>query len=149
MRPHELISLLFFACAAQTAWAQGCNIEVTPVAFGTYDPYQAVSLGATGTIEVTCTTATPYMIRLGSGQNAPDSTLRQMRHVGGAGTLVYNLYRNAAGTEIWGDGTHATFSQPGTAQKTADHLIVYGRLPGRQNVRAGVYADVITVTAEW
>ena len=118
------------------------------MAFGTYDPYEATSLGATGTIEVTCTN-TPYMIRLGSGQNASDSTLRRMRQVGGVGTLAYNLYRNVTGTEIWGDGTHATFSQPGTAHKTADHLIVYGRLPGRQNVRAGVYADVITVTAEW
>ena len=149
MRPRELIGCLFVACAAQTAVAQGCNIAVTPVAFGTYDPYQTVSLGATGTIEVTCAKATPYTIRLGSGQNTSDSSLRRMRHAGGMGTLTYMLYRNASGTEIWADGTHSTFTQSGIAATTAVRLVVYGRLPGRQNVRAGSYADMVTVTAEW
>lgn len=149
MRFHESIGFLFFVCTLQVAAAQDCHIVATSVAFGAYDPYQAVSSAATGTIELSCTKGTPYTIRIGFGQNTSDNTQRRMRHVGGMGMLAYNLYRNAAGTEIWGDGSHSTFVHSGMTDKTADHLLVYGRLPGRQNVRAGFYADAVTVTAEW
>ena len=149
MRSRESIGFLFLVCALPVAAAQDCHIVATPVAFGAYDPYQAVSSAAIGTIELTCAEGTPYTIRIGFGQNTSDNTQRRMRHVGGMGMLAYNLYRNAAGTEIWGDGSHSTFVQSGMTDKTSDRLLVYGRLPGRQNVRAGSYADAVTVTAEW
>ncbi len=149
MRSLNLIDMLFLVCAAQTAWAQECNITATPVAFGAYDPYQTASSRASGRIEITCANAMPYTIRLGSGQNTSNDTLRRMRRVEGVGMLTYNLYRDAAATEIWGDGTRATFSQPGTADRRVTHLTIYGRLPARQNVSAGVYADTVTITAEW
>lgn len=149
MKSHKLIGFVSFACALQVAVAQDCTVIATPMSFGAYDPYRAGPSDATGTIEFACPQGTPYTIRLGSGQNASDGTQRRMRHVGGMGMLAYNLYRNAAATETWGDGSHSTFVQTGIADRATERLLIYGRIPGRQKVRAGLYVDAVTVTAEW
>ena len=62
-------------------------------------------------------------------------------------SLAYNLYRDAAGTQIWGDGTNGTFDVPMTFQANQwIPLTIYAEIPPSQDVTAGAYTDAITAT---
>jgi spore coat protein U-like protein len=80
-----------------------------------------------------------------SGTFAP----RALRN--GTDQLAYNLFRDAALTSVWGDGTGGT----SVFFKTNPHpikpvvLTIYGRIPSLQDVGAGSYADTIIVTANF
>ena len=62
----------------------------------------------------------------------------------GPATLAYNLYVDASHTRVWGDGTGNTQTQTGMG-----NLVIYGRIPGQQNVPAGLYTDRVMVIVEW
>lgn len=128
------------------AWALGCTITTTPIGFGSYRSLSVFPLDATADVNINCDASLPYVIKLDAGGNS-GGTLnpRKMLLVGGGNVLNYNLYRNAARTEIWGDGTNGSFIGTGAGTQ----LPVYGRLFGAQNVGAGTYTDNITVTIEW
>jgi spore coat protein U-like protein len=64
----------------------------------------------------------------------------------GAFELPYNLYLDAARTQVWGDGSAGTFTDspnPGNVTRT---IPVYGRIPPLQDAAAGTYSDTIVVT---
>lgn len=129
----------------------GVVVAATPVVFGTYSPFSASPVDATGAVAVTCAVglAVSYSIRIGTG-GAGSYNPRRMS--AGASTLNYNLYTSAARTTVWGDGSGST----GTiSYSTALEVLglrsytIYGRIPSGQNVAAGVYADTLTVTVEY
>ena len=65
----------------------------------------------------------------------------------GANVLEYNLYTDPSRLTVWGDdsaGTVTVSETASTAEKT-----IYGRVPGRQNVPAGTYTDVVLVTISY
>jgi spore coat protein U-like protein len=83
----------------------------------------------------------------GASNNYAGRTLRN-----GTNSLVYNLYTNAARTQIWGNGTDSSLrvTQSFAGLLLVDRTIpVYGRIPARQNVRAGAYSDTIIVTVTY
>ena len=130
---------VLLAIASQQTLA-ACNLNVQGVIFGSYDVFNAQSVESTGNVAVTCDVSTPYSIALtpGSG-NFASRTLTS-----GANTLAYNLYADPARSSVWGDGTAGTVTVSGSAT-SANHT-VYGRIPAGQNVFAGSYSDLITVT---
>ena len=65
---------------------------------------------------------------------------------GGSATLNYQLYSDAARTTVWGDDTYG--NSVSTSGTDVD-LSVYGRIPGQQNVPAGSYSDVLTITISY
>ncbi len=65
----------------------------------------------------------------------------------GASRLPYNLYTDASYNLVWGDKSAGTAVVGGSAA-TASHT-VYGRIPRKQNVGAGVYADTVVVTVSF
>jgi spore coat protein U-like protein len=71
-------------------------------------------------------------------------------------TLQYNLFKDAAFTTIFGDGTVGTQTVGGTGQgmaiASAQSVTVYGSLPDNANNQAqpaGSYSDLITVTVSY
>ena len=66
----------------------------------------------------------------------------------GSEPLNYNLYRDAARTAIWGDGTGGTqvYSDPRTPRNQNVTLTVYGRIPAGQDVSVGTYTNTVTAT---
>jgi spore coat protein U-like protein len=64
----------------------------------------------------------------------------------GTADLDYNLYSDAARLIVWGDGVSASDV---SASGTSVDLPIYGRIPARQNVKAGVYVDTITITVSY
>lgn len=125
--------------------AAQCSLSVTPMAFGTYNVYQATPTDATATVTVGCLISLTMQVRMNRGQHAPSFSPRQMNRSGER--LNYNLYFDSIRTQIWGDGTAGTVVwSPGLVLLARSHT-VYGRIPAQQNVSVGTYADIVTVTA--
>jgi spore coat protein U-like protein len=131
------------------ATAIQCKLTVSPINFGVYMPMTPAPVDVVGQITVRCQ-AQPgtFSVLIGPGLSG-DQTNRAMS-AGGAGLLYYNLYRDAARVEVWGDGTPPTFAQSGTrtqrGRPTFVNLPVYGRIFANQAPDTGVYNDNLLVT---
>jgi spore coat protein U-like protein len=136
---RKIIAALAWAAAAATARAD-CSLSSAGVAFGAYDPLASAPVESAGTIGINCSPATSYAIALSAGNGTFDARLLRS----GASALGYNLYTDPARTTVWGDGTGTSMTVSGSG--TGASYPVYGRIPARQNVPAGSYADTITVT---
>lgn len=140
-----LAALTLLLAIARDASAFGCAVNATSIAFGSYRSLRPGDLVSLGTISYTCTgTRGRISIALsqGSGQSV---SLRSMRQ--GAKSLSYNLYLDPTGTSIWGDGTDGSqvYVARGSADGVTVRLMVYGKVPPRQDVPAGEYRDAVTV----
>ncbi len=150
--------LLITVCLIAMALPRGavgqllnCTVSATPVMFGVYDSANASPTDSTGTVTVRCTGLLGLLVTLnlqlstgGSGSFSP------RRLVGPSGTLDYNLFRDAARTEVWGNGTAGTFTVSdsfliviGGVTRT---FTVHGRIPASQDRGPGSYSDTIVVT---
>jgi spore coat protein U-like protein len=143
----EPASALAIALAlAGGPWAE-CRVTATPVAFGTYDVFASSPLDAIGEVVVSCSAASSARgprIWLDAGANPGRGFgTRRMRSARGA-SLAYDLFRDAARTEVWGDGTRGTQVVVGLGRH-----VVHGRVPALQAVPTGQYSDTVTVTVEW
>ena len=138
-----LAASLVAAFAFTPAAAATCTISPQGVSFGNYDTLETQPLDGIGNISVRCDAETTFTISIGSG--AGTHTARQM--ASGADILEYNLYTDPSRLTVWGDdsaGTVTVSETASTAEKT-----IYGRVPGRQNVPAGTYTDVVLVTISY
>lgn len=142
-----LIGMLF--AYAGTAWGQSCSVTATPAGFGNYDTTAPAPLDTISEIGVNCDPGIPYQIKLDEGQNSSGTFARKMRSSAGSSTLEYNLYRDSARTEVWGDGTGNSFIRAGIGTGALEQFTVSARVPSRQNVSAGMYSDSIIVIVEW
>jgi spore coat protein U-like protein len=132
-------------CCGGTAVAQpwqGCTITTTSVSFGTYDVFNTVSLPSTGTISYRCFWWESIQVTLSKGLYAPGNNPRQL--ASGANLLSYNLYLDAAHTQIWGDPNPNHYDNSGWF--ISGSVTIYGLIPAGQDVAAGIYSDNITAT---
>jgi spore coat protein U-like protein len=140
-----LAALALCAGCAESAQASSCTLSsgtTSTLNFGTVNPLLPGDTVADGQIAVTCNfTALAIGARLcfslGVGNTSPSIAARAM----GAGTnrLSYNLYTDAARTQVWGA---ARAGQPTSATLTGPLLgggnvsttfRFYGKLPGGQS----------------
>jgi spore coat protein U-like protein len=135
---RALASIL--AIAAPCAHAAGCSVSTLGLNFGAYDVFSILDTDITGTVNVSCQTSMSYSISLSSGGGSYSA-----RALVSAGSLLnYNLYLDPTHLSIWGDGSATTGTVSGSG--TTGSYTVYGRIPARQNVVAGIYTDMMTVT---
>ncbi len=138
--------------------ASDCSVTASGVAFGVYDPSLATPDDTTGSIVVTCVYTGPggadtanYTVTLSTGTGggyAPRNL------AAGASRLGYNLFRDAARTQVWGNASAGTTIitgslkvGPGVGNRTATAThVVYGRIPQLQDADTGNYTDSILVT---
>lgn len=157
-----VLSACLWACAAH-AGPPACTLSTTGLAFGTYSPTSGTAVTANGSINFACTyTGTGFTADLTiSAGNSGSYTARTLKM--GTQSLNYNIYVNAADTEIFGGGTGSgeagtyyyylcypggTVScSGGGGQSGAQYVApMYGLLPASQDVSAGTYSDTIVVT---
>jgi spore coat protein U-like protein len=142
--------LVASACAACALPAHAaCTVAATPVAFGSYDVFQAAPSDSTGSITYRCGNSDKDIritISPGSSSTFAPRTLRQ-----GGESLAYNLFSDAARTQVWGDGTAGTWSYfIHNPQNNRDVVLtVYGRVAAAQDAAVGSYADTVVVTLEY
>jgi len=69
----------------------------------------------------------------------------------GASTLDFNLYRDSAYSQVWGDGTGSTYTvaATGSGLLTSNNITVYGSIPVSQDKPVGTYTSLITVTVSY
>ena len=136
---------------AQPKILYNCNVTATNMSFGTYDIFSATPLTSTATATVTCNYFwgggnVTVTFSTGSGGSFTPRTMSN-----GTNTLDYNIYADANHTQILGDGTNGTVTYqhtfPGGFFGTATAVAtMYGQIPAQQNIPAGTYNDVITIT---
>lgn len=98
-------------------------------------------------ISLSCPSNLNWKIGLSNGVNA-SGTQRRMKNPGG-NFINYELYRNSARTQRWGNditGGTDTASGSGSTQVNPTVLTVYGRVPAQASVAPGSYVDTVTVT---
>jgi spore coat protein U-like protein len=128
-----------------------CTVTAIGVAFGTYTPLQAAPLDMNGTVNISCTGVhgrNSVTIDLSTGLS--NSYLNRTLSTGTA-TLIYNLYYDAAYTQVWGNGTGGSVEGSATIRRRAPNvsLPVYGAVAARQDAAPGSYTDTITVTVNY
>lgn len=139
--------MVVFSALTLIAKQPVCEVSADTVAFGAYQPLTNTLRNTSSAIAVSCTGKegdTVYytlILNIGSGSSYAS---RQMSS--GSYTLLFNLYTDAARTQIWGDGTGGTVTISGSMVLTDSTVtrthIVYGRIPGSQRgPGAGSYID--------
>jgi spore coat protein U-like protein len=122
--------------------AAGCTVSTTSVNFGAYDVFTSSPTDSTGVVTYNCAAHSSVTISLTKGSS---STFSPRTQTSGSNTLNYNLYRDAARTTIWGDGTSGTQVYTNTDTSNGNvRITVYGRIPAAQDVGAGSYTDSVT-----
>lgn len=152
-----LSSLLMAPTRANAACAPlslcSCSVTATGVSFGNYIAVNTASTDSTGSVRVRCTLfialGGSFTVDLspGSSGNYAQRTLRN-----GPSILTYNLYTDAARTQILGDGSGSSsrITHNFTGLLGIDQTVtVYGRIRAGQNVPAGIYTDTIIVTVTY
>lgn len=127
-----------------------CVVLLSALSFGTYDPLAANSTNhadAAADLILTCTKNARVTIELDRGQHAANGA--PTRIMSGSGSeLNYEIYRDAARTQVWGTGADALkFVSQGVAR--SQRLSVYGRIPAGQDVPAGTFGDLVTATVDF
>jgi spore coat protein U-like protein len=125
------------------AAAASCDAVSQGADFGAYDPLSTTVTDTVGSIGLRCDAPVSFTLSLSAG----NGSFVERRMTSGAGQLGYNLYTDAGRTIVWGDGSGGSATVSTNAQ-SAD-FPVYGRMPPRQPVRAGVYTDMIVMTISY
>ena len=132
------------ALAARASAAPNCTISTTSASFGPYDVFSGTATDTTGSVTYQCTgSAILIAITLSKGSS---TTFSPRTLTSGSDTLNYNLYRDAARTTIWGDGTGGTQVYFNLFPPNGQNIVVtvFGRITAGQDVPAGSYADTVT-----
>lgn len=116
------------------------------LAFGLVVP--GVQSDSSLVINTICTQGTSYSLALNAGTGS-GATVAQRRMTSGSNTLVYQLYRDNARSDPWGDGSNGTSTFSGTGSGLPQGITVYGRVPSSASVAEGSYTDTVTVTATY
>ncbi len=152
MKAAAVLALFLCFMPGRRAWGQSCSAAATGVAFGTYQPLTGPSLSSTGTVTITCQATVAilvsYTIELSIGSGSSFAA-RSMSGV--SPPLHYQLYRDAADTQIWGDGTAGTYVVTdgyllGIIVPVVKNYTVYGIVPAGESAAVGAYSDMVVVT---
>lgn len=147
--PCRIGAALLLAVLPQLAFAINCQVRLTPINFGTYIPLTTTPVDVNASITIRCM-AQPgtYAVTIGAGLSGDQ--LARTLSAGGANVLFYNLYRDAARMQIWGDGAPPTFTVIGTrsskGRPTETNHPIYGRIFPGQAPDPGSYTDNLLVT---
>lgn len=142
------ITLLSLA-VPELAYAINCRVQLSPINFGIYMPATVSHVDVNASITILCM-AQPgtYAVTIGPGSGG-DFLARTLQSATG-GVLFYNLYRDAARSQIWGDGSPSTFvvtgARPSQGRPTTTDHPIYGRVFAGQTPDPGTFSDNLLVT---
>lgn len=148
------IAAMALAGVAAQAGNAVCTVSTSGVAFGFFDPLTGQSAQTNGTIAVTCSGAPGdtaiYTITITAGMGS----FSARKLVAGVDGLIYNLYKDSACTQVWGDGSGGTSVVSDSVRLVSSSLTtnyaIYGRVTGgQQTARVHSYSDSLLVTVTY
>ncbi len=134
--------------AAGPSHAASCNVTANPIAFGAYNAVTKTQVTTTTSISASCSglEQVNYTISLSPGQSGV-ATARYL--TSGPNRLAYQVYLDAARTQIFGDGSGGTRTISGSAfvffTTNLGSATLYPVIPAGQNPAPGSYGDTLTV----
>lgn len=146
--------LTLFAASVQ---AGTCTVSSSGMAFGVYQPLtfsgklQSADDTSTATVSISCTSLLAggsFTIALGPSAVGNSFNPRYLANANGGANMNYNIYTDAAYTNVWADGTSGaliTGSLPvGSSNQS---YTVFGRVPaGQSTLGAGSFSGSLTMT---
>ncbi len=130
----------------QATVVAACAVGSGTLVFGTIDPALGTSGPANANVNVTCTQGTPFSIGLSDGSNA-SGTQRRMKGASQSQFLAYELHRDSAGLQRFGD---SVTSQRLTGQTglgaIANTIAIYASIAAGQSAPADTYSDTVPIT---
>jgi spore coat protein U-like protein len=153
-----LVAMLWLGCSGTASAVITCTFTSVPgVAIGVYQDFATTATPGTGSVTVQCTHTgggsnnVNFVIAIGTSANTGQVNTRAMKNTANTDLLTYNLYRDVAHTQIWGNtvGTN-TLSTPLTAIATntskSASVTIYALVPALQSASAGSYTDSVSIT---
>jgi spore coat protein U-like protein len=138
------LALLFWTTPGEAQLGLNCSISTGGVAFGTYDVFSPAPVDAAGSVIYQCTLGTLIVVQLGSGSGGAFSPRTMLRS---GEPLNYNLYLDAARTQVWGNGTSGTGTHNSLATVSFPTVVpIHARIFPGQNVTVGSYTDSVVAT---
>jgi len=115
---------------------------VNDMAFGNLTPGSSLDVSTTASIQWRCSAGTAADITINDGNNSNRTMVGPL-----AATLPYELFKDAAQSERWGDTSSETVPVTGTGMASFGSLTVYGEVlhANYVGVQQGAYSDVVTV----
>ena len=120
-----------------------CQISTNPLNFGSSGVLQA-AINQTATLNVTCSTSTPYNIGLDAG-SVTGSTVAARLLANGSTTVQFQMYSDTARSVVWGN-TIGTNTVTGTGTGAVQALTVYGQVPTQTTPAAATYTSTVTMS---
>lgn len=122
-----------------------CAVTTTNLDFGAQSDLSVAKL-ATNSIYITCTPGTAYTIGMSNGSSGASSpTLRKMTNAATTDYVGYSIYRDAARTQVWGDGVSGGMPSA-TGNGLAQSFTGYGIVPAQASPSPLDYTDTLIVT---
>ena len=120
-----------------------CTISADHLDFGNVGILTA-NVDADAEIRVLCTTGTEYQVGLDAGSGT-GSTVQDRYMANGSDTLKYQMYKDVARVQVWGD-IPPTDTASGVGTGNEDVLTIYGRIPVQSPPAPGNYISTVTAT---
>jgi spore coat protein U-like protein len=144
------LALGILLLAAASSAKAACTLSASGVNFGVYNPAASSATYADGLVTLQCSAneaGKPFTIALTAGGGSYSN--RSM--ASGGLSLAYQLYLDAAHSQIWGDGSGGSGLIQGTIprQPRQTNYPVYGRIAPGLTAAPGVYTDLIVVTLSY
>ena len=139
-----LAGVAFVLLVPDLAHAISCRETLVAMNFGNYVPMTTSHVDIMGQVNLRCQ-AQPgsFTVTIDAGFSG-DQTARTLLSAT-SDVLNYNLYRDAARTQVWGDGSPPTFVvsgvRPNKGRPTFYNYPIYGRVFANQTPNAGTYSD--------
>ena len=135
---------------SKAVFAANCSINAAPMSFPPYDIFKVSPVQSQSEINILCDSDVPYAVKVNAGMNSGgDFSSRHMTSGEANTVLFYNLYLDSNHTRIWGDGNGFSEYYQGLGSGRTDIVRVFGQIPARQRVGAGLYTDSVVITIEW
>lgn len=130
--------------------AASCTIATSPLSFGSMTTTNSGNTDVSTTVQVVCSSDSPFNIGIDSGLNAAGL---QRRMASGGHTLNYSIFVDGFGLTEFGAistrGTSNNYNSPASGNAGTNTITIYGRIPQQTTPAAGVYSDTLTVTVAY
>lgn len=137
--------------AVSASISASCVISANPLNFGALTSTNAGVTNAATTVDVTCSSESPFNVGIDYGVNTLGFSTRRMAS-GPSNFMIYNVYTSNAYTTAFGPvstyGDSSNYNSSGTTIGTTT-IDVFGQIPIQTTPPSGAYADTLTVSVNY